>query len=342
MKNSFILLFSAGIFYSTAFFSQCSIASSNGYTVTVGITPTQAIPEFTVCPWYYHYEVRYNYTITFTGSTTGRSFSANAYFNCTGGTGGQPYKSMGTFTANASGTMTTSNNSRQYSAIGPAFNYGSNPSCTTVTVADINCTSVQLSYWGNGISNGSIVCSFAAPLPIELSSFTATPENDAVRLNWTTVSETNNKAFVIERSMDAAEWSEAFTLAGAGNSNEVKKYSGLDEKPLSGISYYRLKQIDFNGDYKYSPVIVIDRSQSTAPDFIAFPNPASETVTIAGKEEASSIELINQLGQKMEVTVFKNENASRLDVSSIPSGLYTIIVRGVNGAASTRQVLINH
>jgi hypothetical protein len=78
------------IFFTTNAFSQCSITSSNGWTANITITPIKVVPEFLTCPYYYHYELQYSLKVTFTGATTNRSLSCNLYFNCTGGTGGQP------------------------------------------------------------------------------------------------------------------------------------------------------------------------------------------------------------------------------------------------------------
>jgi hypothetical protein len=101
-----------------------------------------------------------------------------------------------------------------------------------------------------GIGNGT-------PLPIELLSFTATPVNEHVELHWSTASETNNKYFTVERSIDAVHFEKVLDKTGAGNSSTVNTYSDIDPSPLQGVSYYRLKQTDFNGDFEYSQIVPI-------------------------------------------------------------------------------------
>jgi hypothetical protein len=101
-----------------------------------------------------------------------------------------------------------------------------------------------------GLGNGS-------PLPIELLSFDATMEGSEVQLNWTTASEINNAWFEVERSQDAVHFKSILKQAGAGNSSLMKHYSDKDKYPFDGVSYYRLKQTDFNGSYSYSEIVPV-------------------------------------------------------------------------------------
>ena len=84
------------------------------------------------------------------------------------------------------------------------------------------------------------------PLPIELIKFEASKNSNWIDLNWETASEINNDYFVVEKSIDSKEWSQVITLAGAGNSSTKNEYSEIDLNPYIGISYYRLKQMDYN------------------------------------------------------------------------------------------------
>ncbi len=98
----------------------------------------------------------------------------------------------------------------------------------------------------------------AGALPIELIHFDATLERDNVKLVWASASETNNDFYTIERSPNGLSFEPVGTVDGAGNSNSRIDYDYLDEKPLEGTSYYRLKQTDFNGEYEYFDVIAVD------------------------------------------------------------------------------------
>ncbi|PKR80526.1 hypothetical protein CW751_09125 [Brumimicrobium salinarum] len=92
------------------------------------------------------------------------------------------------------------------------------------------------------------------PLPIELISFSADESafKNQVDLNWSTASEKNNDFFTLEKSTNGKDWELLKTLNGAGNSTHTLKYRWTDQSPYSGISYYRLKQTDFDGKFSYS------------------------------------------------------------------------------------------
>ncbi|HEY1037948.1 MAG TPA: SBBP repeat-containing protein, partial [Bacteroidia bacterium] len=117
------------------------------------------------------------------------------------------------------------------------------------------------------------------PMPIELSKFEAVPEGNAVHVAWTTVMEINNNFFTIEKSGNSIDWEVVSVIKGANNSNVILNYDDVDENPYSGISYYRLKQTDFDGRYSYSSIAPVEiKKQEVAVSL--FPNPASETITI--------------------------------------------------------------
>ena len=109
------------------------------------------------------------------------------------------------------------------------------------------------------------------PLPIELLSFNATRVQETVELEWITASEKNNDYFTIERSIDGVFFEFVDKLKGAGNSCSVLKYVTKDNHPYEGVSYYRLKQTDFDGKYSYSNLVKVD--EYTANDFNVYPNP---------------------------------------------------------------------
>jgi hypothetical protein len=96
-------------------------------------------------------------------------------------------------------------------------------------------------------------------LPIELSSFSGSILDRSVELKWATASETNNDYFTIEKSDDGINFTIAGYVDGSGNSNTMKDYNFYDNNPYQ-ISYYRLKQTDFDGKYSCSKIIVVQLS----------------------------------------------------------------------------------
>lgn len=159
------------------------------------------------------------------------------------------------------------------------------------------------------------------PLPVELTYFRAslTPEK-LVNLEWQTASELNNDAFEVERSKDGFDFTSVARVNGAGTTTGKTDYSIIDEAPLPGISYYRLKQIDFDGTYTYSHVVSVKRGEDP---FIVYPNPAGKQwVTFNRKVTAAVINNLNQI-------VGNYTEAEGFDTSALAPGLY--IVRTHNG-----------
>ena len=112
------------------------------------------------------------------------------------------------------------------------------------------------------------------PLPIALLSFNAIPNGEIVDVNWETVTEINNNYFTVERSEDGQTFTELTTVPSKGNhgnSTSPLAYQVKDTEPINGISYYRLKQTDYNGNYKYFNIVDVSFEGST--NIKIYPNP---------------------------------------------------------------------
>jgi len=167
--------------------------------------------------------------------------------------------------------------------------------------------------------------SSANPLPIELVDFVATPLGSNVELNWTTLSELNNDYFTVDRSLSGVEFEEVGRVKGAGTTTSVQTYSYVDTQPHHGLSYYRLKQTDFDGAITFSNVVKIDL---TTPTQIAVvPNPIARS-TVATINYKGSFAVFNSMGQR----VLMIENSNELDTRGLPSGVYSI--KSANGSFS--------
>ncbi len=121
-----------------------------------------------------------------------------------------------------------------------------------------------------GVGGGS---QGGAGLPIKLISFTADVIGSIVQLKWKTATEINNDFFTVERSQDGINFQELSVFEGAGNSSIINEYSTFDRNPFSEISYYRLKQTDFDGTFTYSDVVsVYLNPESNEIEFTLRPN----------------------------------------------------------------------
>lgn len=111
------------------------------------------------------------------------------------------------------------------------------------------------------------------PLPITLKSFDAVLKDDVVELKWSTYTEKNNAWFTIEKSANGLNYDSVLSVEGAGNSQKILHYEQTDPNPLSGVSYYRLKQTDYDLNYSYSNIVKITNVNST-PRISLYPNPS--------------------------------------------------------------------
>lgn len=162
--------------------------------------------------------------------------------------------------------------------------------------------------------------------PTELTLFDAVPFGDIVRVKWQTASELNNDYFTVERSTDALVWESLAQVDGAGTSTTRKDYRINDPNPYRGISYYRLRQTDFDGHFTHSPVVSVLMEELSNPDLLIYPNPVYTQVTIQGSVEAmKEVRIFHISGQ--EVTgqtrvLNQTANTLTLDMSGLVKGLY--------------------
>ena len=167
-------------------------------------------------------------------------------------------------------------------------------------------------------------------IPVELTSFTGTFTQDGVLLNWTTATELNNQGFEIERSVSAQNWEKVGYVPGFGTTTEPKSYSYLDQNVASGIYTYRLKQIDFDGSFNYSPEVVVEVVETAPSDFSLsqnYPNPFNPSTSIQFQvPNASDVTVIvyDMLGQAVK----------SLFAGQVQAGKYKIEWDGTNNAGS--------
>ncbi len=168
--------------------------------------------------------------------------------------------------------------------------------------------------------------SAAVVLPIELASFIAFADEDQIHLSWRTAAETANDYFSIERSADGRLFAGIGRVPGAGTSFEPQAYTFIDEHPLPGNNYYRLRQTDFDGTYSYSPVVTA--ATGTAPSVSLFPVPAKDILNIH-LEKPSGVsgvfEIHDPAGRLVCAGDLPEEIADyALNIAGLPAGVYTL------------------
>ncbi len=165
-----------------------------------------------------------------------------------------------------------------------------------------------------------------AVLPISLLTFNATPQSQTVTLNWSTASETNNAYFLLERSANGAVFTELATIPGAGNSAERRDYSYTDRAPLPGTNYYRLRQVDFDGGYTFSPVRTVAFGGLAAVQVSPVPTDGRVQVSLTqGSGEALTWALFDQSGRQVRLGTTEAETRQfDVDLTDLPAGWYAL------------------
>ncbi len=170
---------------------------------------------------------------------------------------------------------------------------------------------IELGGLGCNFWSGTGTCIENTLLPVELMNFTATEESGAVVINWSTASELNNDYFSIQRSKDGREFETISQVEGVGTTKEISEYQFVDEKPHSGLSYYRLVQTDFDGTSETFRPVSVSFASTSSRAVSVYPNPLSGDHLFVSITEpaAGNIRVYNVNGETVwseEVDRFRN------------------------------------
>lgn len=199
------------------------------------------------------------------------------------------------------------------------------PSAERVTFADV--------------SAGCAKTCFETSLPVNLITFDVSNKNDHVLLEWATVSEQNNKGFEIERSTDGMNWAQIGFIGSksvSGNSDFKQDYIFPDNTALNGRNIYRLKQIDFDGKYAYSPIRTIWLKKSSSISI--YPNPVTDKLYLTGLQGDEQIRVYDLLGSLIYHQKAINPTVS-ISLEAFGSGIYYLHIAAVNGTVATHKIV---
>ena len=180
--------------------------------------------------------------------------------------------------------------------------------------------------WASG--HLGTILSTVNPVPVELTSFTATSNDNDVTLLWKTATETNNSGFEVQRKQ--TEWKRIGFVNGKGTSTEENSYSFVDENLTAGRYQYRLKQIDFDGSYEYLETVNVQVQSPTEYTLSQnFPNPFNPSTTISYSIPSSgfvNLRIFNSIGQVVKTLVNENKTEGTheviFDADDLTSGIY--------------------
>lgn len=196
------------------------------------------------------------------------------------------------------GTLNFATGKKLSLACGSGVALKQGPPAGRITAGSGGGNSNQLTICGNTVwsaadGNKSGPLAYGSPLPVKLISFNALLDENKVDITWTTASEVNNDYFTIERSKDGKQFEEVAKVKGAGTTNSMMEYFETDYEPLTGISYYRLKQTDFDGTFTYSPLVPVNFTAKGSDDKMKiFPNPIASTDRVYVEVPAAELETL--------------------------------------------------
>jgi hypothetical protein len=186
-------------------------------------------------------------------------------------------------------------------------------------------------------------------IPIELISFISEVSSGKVKLSWATATELNNYGFEIERCSKERDWRAIAFVEGKGTTTEIQNYTYVDD--LFGVNserlYYRLKQVDFNGQFAYSSELEVNTPASSFNLFQNYPNPFNPTTVIkyaVAKLNHVSLIIYDSLGQQVQRLVDEVKNPgyyqAEFDGTNLPSGVYYYSLLSGEYSATKKMTLI--
>lgn len=239
-------------------------------------------------------------------------------------------------------------------------------SCGVTNLADLRVArwdagQVKWKDHGNGgttgnLSKGSIITSAPVtnfspftlasvnannPLPIGLEHFSCNLlDHKLVELTWTTATEINNHYFTVERSSDAISYDAIGTVPGAGNSTQVLHYSFKDNSPQRQISYYRLKQTDFDGTSRYSEICSVNNTSDMG--VMIYPNPANTVLVVDCSDSRihpDAVTIRDLYGKEISVAYTMLDTKITLDVTKLATGIYFVEVVTGNSKVTNKVTI---
>lgn len=171
-------------------------------------------------------------------------------------------------------------------------------------------------------------------LPVELASFDVEGENETALVTWQTASEQGSSHFDVERSVDGRVFESVGSVEASRNSQQMIQYEFVDESPLEGLSFYRLKSVDLDGSYDFSNIKPFSFWPEKPDSYLVYPNPARLGEAINIKGEFQSVQAFDHLGREASV-----QRSGNQVVIQGPPGVYNLIIVGEEETESVKVVL---
>lgn len=268
------------------------------------------------------FKTLFNASITFSAY---RDANGNGVFDAVDEAAGKLTVSGGAITPTTDVTINTSANS-WYNLGG--LTYSPQPAGDQASIF------VVANKAGNSYNNVLRIQNSCAPLPVSFKSFSATRNSQTVSLKWETASEQSNRGFYVQRNI-SGEWKDVafvFSRADGGNSDQLLSYSYNDPNSFKAVSYYRLLQVDMNGNGKYSEIRMV-KGQEQTDKLMLFPNPGTNGKINVMFNDAVAKDVLVYDANGRVVKSFKNVINNSLVIDQLKPGVYNVQVK--NNATQT-------
>jgi biopolymer transport protein ExbB len=195
------------------------------------------------------------------------------------------------------------------------------------------------------ISSELTATTLCSILPIKIGSFEAIPTNSGtVTISWTAEQENASDKYILERSANGSNWEAIKTINATGNAGP-QKYTTQDLNPIYPVTYYRIQQVEANNSITYTQIISVKLNEGALNNnsFIVSPNPARQLIQLAFQDnvlpQQTRVELINNVGVKVQVQPDFNGNTISLKLPRLANGVYFLNVY-IKDTKHTRKMLI--
>lgn len=219
----------------------------------------------------------------------------------------------------------------------------------TLTLTSLNAATTYYvrvyDYNGAGHEGTFNISASGTALPVTIVEFRGQVASPFNVLSWTTNTEVNNAGFAIERSADGKKYSTIATMnsaAAGGNSTSSLNYRFVDEKPLGGSNYYRLKQTDLDGKVNYSTVVLLKNKVDVLSITAIYPNPAKDQINlqiVSPTSERITLSITDMSGrviQQQHIQLNKGENQMQFNLRSMSPGTY--LLKGITDDGTNTTV----
>ena len=181
--------------------------------------------------------------------------------------------------------------------------------------------------------------------PVKLSEFKGVKSGNTVLLNWKTATESNNKGFFVERSLNGTEWTSIQFVNGNGTTGNASEYAAVDKTPLKGTNLYRLNQVDMDNKHTYSQTVAVKFGESNGLGFSYYPNPAKSNLRVnieSIENVVASLNLVNADGKMLKslsLSKMQSNSIVNMDIATLAPGVYYLQLKdGTN--VNTSKVVV--